>query len=911
MDYAGLRRVQAKLERALLSALEVVRRDGVEPPAVGDQVTLNEALRGVLLALEGRDLHSLSFLIEELLAGADCLRAGNARSAAAVKPVLSRGIDVLKNALACEPPAPAPLGLPVAVIDDLRAVRGKPLLSANLLFSPNLDAQVPAPAQPDADALLDDATRLERLRLLRTHFQRGLVEWLRGSPANKGLAQLESVLKQLVMISVGQRTNACWWTALALVEGIRRDEIAHGVAVTRLLGRIDGELKRVLAEGVQGFSRPVPSALMRSLLFYVESSSRSRGATRQVKLAFGLGDVFDVATLREPARDAAARRVLHTSMRVVADSLSGKEPALSSQEASAALEGVCDGLALLDCPHARKLLALQLEALKQAATDGGDAFGPIAQRLDAIASGFAQGVSPRDEASEDAAQEEPSSGALPPHIANTLHHAKHVLSRLGDRDEPQTGRKDTSALDVDAIRESVQDHLEIEKLGLAPSSEPPIDIEALAKRTEELSQASGGVAQAQMNAPPSNNERDPDHAQMKAFNTAAEQFGVGTTHLERRVVTLQDSLSSMNDTIRKLRDQVYDTDVPASREPVASIDAASQNNSNVPNADVLSEGLSELERLRYGAETLNRETASLLDAQSRESAQLKRSLTRRRGTPVSSLCERWRNGVALISRARGVPVDVEIEGESVWIAESGVALVAREVEQLLAACVEQGIAAHYDASSKEAARLHITCAGAEARLLVQITWRGASVAAAVLEDARAHLAPLEATVRLSGTALKWTLDLNIGNSRGLSRILTVQSRGEVLGVPSDSIARILRLTRSFLDAADDEGKLRIDGTAYMRMKLSSLLGFVDDETATAPGDSCATLLLRGQRMNVALTVDEVREARDSAIVPLGPQFDAIVGLRGAILDGMQKPVLILDLPALVGQYLDDVALAPS
>ena len=101
------------------------------------------------------------------------------------------------------------------LLNDLRAVRGSPLLSEGTLLLLNLKSdQQAAPVAPDAGE--PALTVAQWARRLRTRFQLGLVGWIRGERPEQNLEILETVAHQLEQVATRQSVFQLWWVVGAI-----------------------------------------------------------------------------------------------------------------------------------------------------------------------------------------------------------------------------------------------------------------------------------------------------------------------------------------------------------------------------------------------------------------------------------------------------------------------------------------------------------------------------------------------------------------------------------------------------------------------------------------------------------------------------------------------------------------------
>ena len=165
------------------------------------------------------------------------------------------------------------------LLNDLRAIRGEPLLSENALFSPDLSRGIPVSVRGiQSDETPDPAALARRLR---HRYQLGLLDWFRERDVEKGLAEIQDVLDQLLAASREEPVQRLWWVAGALARALREGLLETSMASKLLLGQVDRMIKRLIDEGEAGLAAQIPEDLLRNLLFYV---GRSRPGNDDVDL---------------------------------------------------------------------------------------------------------------------------------------------------------------------------------------------------------------------------------------------------------------------------------------------------------------------------------------------------------------------------------------------------------------------------------------------------------------------------------------------------------------------------------------------------------------------------------------------------------------------------------------------------
>ena len=129
------------------------------------------------------------------------------------------------------------------LLNDLRSVRGSPLLSEGTLLLLNLKSD--RQAQPAAPAPGEPPLSVGQwARRLRARFQTGLIGWIRGERTEQSLEIMAAVATRLEQVAASQPVFQLWWVVGALIESLRENGIDGSISVKRLLGLADREIGR-------------------------------------------------------------------------------------------------------------------------------------------------------------------------------------------------------------------------------------------------------------------------------------------------------------------------------------------------------------------------------------------------------------------------------------------------------------------------------------------------------------------------------------------------------------------------------------------------------------------------------------------------------------------------------------------
>ena len=191
------------------------------------------------------------------------------------------------------------------LLNDLRAVRGSPLLSEGTLLVLNLSSD----RQPQPQPVVPGETPLDAqqwARRLRTRFQVGLLGWIRGEHPQQNLEALAEVAERLEQVSVLQPVFQFWWVVGAVIEALREGGLEASATPKRLLGQADRELKRLYEEGEAHYAAAPNLELLNNLLYYVANTSTAGERVEAVRTSFRLQELLPVSAAIEREREHLA-----------------------------------------------------------------------------------------------------------------------------------------------------------------------------------------------------------------------------------------------------------------------------------------------------------------------------------------------------------------------------------------------------------------------------------------------------------------------------------------------------------------------------------------------------------------------------------------------------------------------------
>lgn len=294
--------------------LESCLKNGGDTSLLHDVAQALHQVRGALQMLE---IHGGALLLEEMEQVARHLAdvAGKPRHRADGLDSLIRAITQLPEYLERVYGGRRDIALVLLpLLNDLRAVRGSQLLSEGAVLL--LHLQSDRPAQPLAISAGEAPLAVGQwARRLRPTFQTGLLGWIRGDREEYHLEALAGVALRMEQVATEQCVFQLWWVLGAIIEALREQGIEASVAVKRLLGLADRELKALHELGEGRYARNPPIELLNNLLYYVARSNSSGSRISAVRQSFRLDELLPVDEAIEQERaqlSAPASKLMHT-----------------------------------------------------------------------------------------------------------------------------------------------------------------------------------------------------------------------------------------------------------------------------------------------------------------------------------------------------------------------------------------------------------------------------------------------------------------------------------------------------------------------------------------------------------------------------------------------------------------------
>src|ERR1700761_6516921 len=189
------------------------------------------------------------------------------------------------------------------LLNDLRSVRGSPLLSEGTLLLLNLKSDQNASPQSLTQGE-QSITVAQWARRLRPRFQIGLLGYIRGERTVQNLEILAKVTEKLEQVAPTQPVFQLWWVVGAILEAVRANGLEGSATLKRLLGQADRQIKALYELGEARYCEDPPLDLLNNLLYYVARATTQGGRISAVRASFKLAELLPVDDSIEQERES-------------------------------------------------------------------------------------------------------------------------------------------------------------------------------------------------------------------------------------------------------------------------------------------------------------------------------------------------------------------------------------------------------------------------------------------------------------------------------------------------------------------------------------------------------------------------------------------------------------------------------
>ncbi|WP_455210968.1 hypothetical protein [Kaarinaea lacus] len=178
------------------------------------------------------------------------------------------------------------------LLNDLRAVQDKELLTEGEFFAPDLTIDVDLDSGGEC---IVEGNLPEVARKLRPGYLSGLLGVIKEQNTTENLEKLILVADNLLLASTTVKVKQLWWVALGVIESLYEKGLEASVAVKILLGRVDQQIQKVIENGEDWLADNAPDAIIKNLLYYLAQSQARNPRVIELKKAFGLSYVDESA----------------------------------------------------------------------------------------------------------------------------------------------------------------------------------------------------------------------------------------------------------------------------------------------------------------------------------------------------------------------------------------------------------------------------------------------------------------------------------------------------------------------------------------------------------------------------------------------------------------------------------------
>ncbi|MGH8372578.1 MAG: Hpt domain-containing protein [Gammaproteobacteria bacterium] len=294
--------IKNELDHTLVRARQALETY-VERPE--DNEALNQCLE-LLHQVQGTlrivEVYGAAMLAEEMESVVRGLQSGEIARNDAAFEVLMRAMlqlpDYLERVIGGRRDMPLAL---LSLLNDLRGVRGQPLLSESALFAYNLAGRTASVVGHAADAT--KAVDIKSLAgKLRPKFQAALLGWYKSGEVTH-LQVLAETAEKLEQAATTPAVFELWWIVGGVIEGLREGGIQAEVSLKQLLGQVDRQIKRLMDQGEADVAEDPAKELVNNLLYYVGRATSNGERIKAIKESFKLGELLPDAIEVEEARE--------------------------------------------------------------------------------------------------------------------------------------------------------------------------------------------------------------------------------------------------------------------------------------------------------------------------------------------------------------------------------------------------------------------------------------------------------------------------------------------------------------------------------------------------------------------------------------------------------------------------------
>lgn len=348
---------------------------------------------------------------------------------------------------------------------------------------------------------------------------------------------------------------------------------------------------------------------------------------------------------------------------------------------------------------------------------------------------------------------------------------------------------------------------------------------------------------------------------------------------------------------------------------------------------------------QFGVRELAREIKAQYAVINRIAEEMQDAIMQVRMTPVSFVFQRFPRLVRDISRKLGKEVDLVLEGEDTEADKNIVEALADPLVHIVRNSLDHGLELPEErvaAGKPRIGKLIIRAVQESDRVLIEITDDGHGIDPAIIKRkayekgiideatleritdqeainlvfgagfstaeiisdlsgrgvgmdvVRSAIDKVGGTVMLSSTAGKGTtLRLSLPLSMAVTNVMIVESRGQIFGVPMDSVVETVRLPSADIRTIKRQKTTVLRNRIVPLVSLNHLLAVPAEPLANADGEFAA-LVVRIGGEQVGLLVDDFREVVDVILKPLPGELAKLNSYAGTALLGDGSVLMVLN-----------------
>jgi len=231
------------------------------------------------------ELQGAALFAEELEKYAVALRDGKIEDSEQGFELLMRAIlqlpDYLESLLAGQQDNPVSL---LPLLNDMRSSRGEQGLAKESYFNPPLD--VAAPARETAPPA--NVTTQILAKKVHPYLMPALTKLIKGTDQAASLKTIATVIEKLLQVADSDMCRRLLWVASAYLEALRDSSLGLTKETKPLLGKIEQQVRVLVAKDEAGLDSDVVAPLLKALLYQLANSGASGNRASAVIEAFQL-----------------------------------------------------------------------------------------------------------------------------------------------------------------------------------------------------------------------------------------------------------------------------------------------------------------------------------------------------------------------------------------------------------------------------------------------------------------------------------------------------------------------------------------------------------------------------------------------------------------------------------------------